>query len=69
MRKADDLHERSVRSRPREGEFDVNGVVLADNKTVCTISVIHSQIKEPERVIVMLTKKSWESMRQKHENG
>ncbi len=36
----------SVRSRPREGEFSMNGVVLADNKTVCTISVIHSQIKE-----------------------
>ena len=47
----------SVRSRPREGEFsNANGVVLADNKTVCTISVIHSQIKEPEKVIAMLTK-------------
>ena len=30
---------------------DAQGRVLADNKTVCTISVIHSQIKEPEKVI------------------
>lgn len=36
--------------------LDVNGTVLADNKTVCTISVIHSQIKEPEKVIAMLVK-------------
>ena len=34
----------------------MNGTVLADNKTVCTISVIHSQIKEPEKVIAMLVK-------------
>ena len=33
-----------------------SGKVLADNKTVCTISVIHSQIKEPEKVIQVLSK-------------
>ena len=36
--------------------LDRNGVVLADNKTVCTVSVIHNQIKEPEQVIAMLVK-------------
>lgn len=36
--------------------LDVNGVVLASNRTVCTISVIHNQIKEPEKVIQMLCK-------------
>ena len=34
--------------------MDCNGTVLATNKTVCTISVIHSQIKDPERVIRIL---------------
>ena len=33
-----------------------NGRILADNKTVCTISVIHSQIKEPQKVIEVLSK-------------
>ena len=36
--------------------LDRNGVVLADNKTVCTVSVIHNQITEPEKVIAMLVK-------------
>ena len=45
----------SGRSRPPEGEIvDRNGVVLATNRTVCTISVIHSQVGEPERVIEVL---------------
>ena len=35
--------------------LDTNGIVLADNKTVCTISVIHSQIQDDEAVIHMLT--------------
>ena len=34
--------------------LDRNGVVLGDNKTVCTVSVVHNQIKEPEKVIEML---------------
>ena len=55
--KADDLHERERKIKAARGRIlDANGVVLADNKTVCTISVIHSQIKEPEKVIAMLTK-------------
>ena len=56
-KKADDLHERERKIKAERGRIlDANGVVLADNKTVCTISVIHSQIKEPEKVIAMLTK-------------
>lgn len=56
-KKADDLHERERKIKAARGRIlDANGVVLADNKTVCTISVIHSQIKEPEKVIAMLTK-------------
>lgn len=55
--KADDLHERERKIKAARGRIlDVNGTVLADNKTVCTISVIHSQIKEPEKVIAMLVK-------------
>lgn len=50
--KADDLHERERKIKAARGRIlDANGVVLADNKTVCTISVIHSQIKEPEKVM------------------
>lgn len=36
--------------------YDANGIAIADNEPVCTISVIHSQIKEPERVIEILSK-------------
>ena len=54
-RKAEDLHERERDIKAARGEIiDRNGVVLAENKTVCTISVIHSQVKEPELVISML---------------
>ena len=54
-RKAEDLHERERDIKAARGEIiDRNGVVLAENKTVCTISVIHSQVKEPELVILML---------------
>lgn len=50
--KAKSLHEREREIKAARGEIiDRNGTVLATNKTVCTISVIHSQIKEPERVI------------------
>ena len=56
-RKAEDLHERERDIKAARGEIiDRNGVVLAENKTVCTISVIHSQVKEPELVISMLVK-------------
>ena len=53
--KADDLHERERDIKAARGKIlDRTGTVLADNRTVCTISVIHSQITEPEKVISML---------------
>ena len=53
--KADDLHERERGIKAARGRIlDANGEVLAANRTVCTISVIHSQIEEPEAVIAML---------------
>lgn len=49
------LHERERTIKAARGRIlDRNGKVLADNKTVCTISVIHSQIKDKEKVIEML---------------
>lgn len=55
--KADDLHERERDIKAARGRIlDANGVVLAANKTVCTVSVIHNQITEPEKVISMLVK-------------
>ena len=52
---ADDLHERERSIKAARGEIlDRNGVVLASNKSVCTISVIHNQIEDPEAVISML---------------
>lgn len=51
------LHERERSIKAARGRIlDRNGVVLADNKTVCTVSVIHTQITEPEKVIAMLVK-------------
>ena len=53
--KAEDLHERERDIKAARGEIlDAKGKVLAANKTVCTVSVIHSQIKEPEKVIRLL---------------
>lgn len=50
-----DLHEREREIKAARGEIvDRNGVVLATNRTVCTISVIHSQVEDPERVIEVL---------------
>ncbi len=59
---ADDYGSRAIDVQERERDIkaargrilDINGVVLADNTTVCTVSVIHSQIEEPEAVISML---------------
>ncbi len=59
---ADDYGSRAIDVQERERDIkaargrilDINGVVLADNTTVCTVSVIHSQIKDPEAVIAML---------------
>jgi len=51
------LHERERDIKAARGRIlDANGVVLADNQAVCTISVIHSQLKEKEKVIEMLVK-------------
>ncbi len=57
QKKATMLHERERTIKAARGEIvDRNGTVLATNKTVCTISVIHNQIKEPEKVIRILSK-------------
>ena len=54
--KAEDLHERERDIKAARGEIlDATGKVLAANRTVCTISVIHNQIEEPEKVIRLLT--------------
>ena len=56
--KAKELHERERDIKAARGEIlDAKGRVLASNRTVCTISVIHSQIKEPEKVIALLSEK------------
>ena len=55
--RAKELHERERSIKAARGRIiDSEGKILADNKTVCTISVIHSQITEPEEVIAMLCK-------------
>lgn len=55
--KADNLHERERDIKAARGRIiDATGTVLATNKSVCTISVIHSQIEEPEQVIAALVK-------------
>lgn len=55
QQKAKMLHEREREIKAARGEIiDRNGKVLATNKAVCTISVIHSQITDPERVIQVL---------------
>lgn len=55
--KAEDLHERERDIKAARGRIiDATGKILATNKSVCTISVIHSQIDEPERVIAALQK-------------
>ena len=54
--KAEQLHEREREIKAARGEIvDTNGVVLATNKTVCTISVIHSQLTDEEKVIQVLS--------------
>lgn len=54
---ARELHERERDIKAARGRIlDRNGNVLADNKTVCTISVIHSQMKEKEKIVEMLCK-------------
>jgi stage V sporulation protein D (sporulation-specific penicillin-binding protein) len=56
-KRAQQLHERERPIKAERGTlYDANGVVIANNKPVCTISVIHSQIKEPEKIISLLSK-------------
>jgi len=56
--RAQALHERERSIKAARGViYDRNGVVIADNKPVCTISVIHNQIKDPERVIRELSQR------------
>lgn len=55
--RAKELHERERRIKAERGKIlDCNGILLAGNRSVSTISVIHSQIKEPEKVISILSK-------------
>ena len=69
--KAEELHERERDIKAARGEIlDAKGNVLAANKTVCTVSVIHSQIKDPEKVIRLLVSElglSEETVRKKVE--
>lgn len=71
--KAEDLHERERDIKAARGEIlDAKGKVLAANKTVCTVSVIHSQIKDPEKVIRLLVSElglSEETVRKKVEKN
>lgn len=54
---ADDLHERERTIKAARGNIiDANGTVIATNRTVCTISVIHNQIKKPDEVIAVLSR-------------
>nr|WP_317450059.1 penicillin-binding transpeptidase domain-containing protein [uncultured Sellimonas sp.] len=56
QKKAEDLHEREREIKAARGEIiDRNGKVLATNKTVCTVSVIHSQIEDPDAVVRALS--------------
>ena len=54
--KAVELHERERSIKAERGRIlDASGAILADNETVCTISVIHSQLKDKEQVIKILS--------------
>ena len=56
-KRAVEVQERERRIKAPRGEIlDRNGKVIASNKTVCTVSVIYNQIKEPEKIIEILTK-------------
>ena len=55
MQKADELHQREGKIKAKRGRIlDRNGTVLAANEVVCTVSVIHSQIEDEEKVIKVL---------------
>ncbi len=55
---AEELHERERSIKAARGRiYDANGVVIADNRTVCTVSVIHSQVKDAGEVASVLSEK------------
>ena len=55
MQKADELHQRERRNKAKRGRIlDRNGEILAANEVVCTVSVIHSQIEDEDKVIKVL---------------
>ena len=55
MQKADELHQREMRIKAKRGRIlDRNGEILAANEVVCTVSVIHSQIEDEDKVIKVL---------------
>ncbi len=66
---AEDLHQRERTIKAARGKIlDRNGKVIADNRTVCTVSVIHNQIRDPEQVSAVLAEKlglDGESVREK----
>lgn len=68
---AEDLHQRERTIKAARGRIiDRNGKVIATNRTVCTVSVIHNQVEDPEQVISVLTAElglSEESVRKKVE--
>lgn len=54
---AEELHQRERNIKAKRGRIiDATGTVLADNRTVCNISVIHNQIKEPDKVVEILAR-------------
>lgn len=54
---AEDLHQRERSIKAARGRIlDRNGTVIADNRTVCTVSVVHNQITEPERTAEVLSR-------------
>ena len=56
MEQALELHQRERSIKAARGQiYDTNGTLIAANRTVCTISVIHNQIKEPDRVVEILS--------------
>lgn len=55
--RAKELHERERPIKAKRGSiYDINGIEMATNKPVCTISVIHTQVEEPEKVIEVLSR-------------
>ncbi len=57
--RASDLHERERTIKAARGRiYDRNGIILADNQSVCTVTVIHNQITDPDQVIEVLSERA-----------